>query len=1369
MTAAVKHLLLCSLLLSASGAGAGPEYDLVIYGATPAGVAAAVQAKRMGLRAVLIEPTTRIGGLTTGGLGRTDVGTKETYGGIAREFYAAVADWYRDPAHWTRETRDGYAAKMKAANDRRFLPDADTMWCFEPSAALKILEGWERRDGLDIRRGEYLDRESKSGVEVEGGRIKSIRTLSGNEYRGRMFIDATYEGDLMAAAGVTYVVGREGNAKYGETVNGVQKSQGHHRLLPGVDPYVVKGDPSSGLLPGVEPDDGLADGSGDKRVQAYCYRMCLTDDPENRIPFRKPADFNELDYELFFRNCEQGDVHVHRNQGQMPNRKTDTNNDGGFSTDFIGQSADYPEAGYAERERIARRHLSYQQGLMWVLANHPRTPKELRDEYSRWGTCRDEFAGEQGDGWQRQLYVREARRMVGDYVMTEHNRRNTRIAPRPVAVGSYQMDSHHCRRYVGADGFVHNEGDVQVGSRYPRYVDGREQPYQGFDPYGIDYGAIVPKRGECANLLVPVCVSASHIAYGSIRMEPVFFALGQAAATGAGLALKRDCAVQDVPYADLRARLLADGQALPKEKAKAAAEDFDAEIRGLGKVSVSFRPTADGSETAFACANETVARQLASKRRADLLAFGDLRAEADGVIALKDVGFWTVGVEGARVCERFSTTRPATGAAAFPAAPWPSEGGPAAEDVLRPFTGENDGTVEVLDGNGKRRPPGELPFRACRRDSPNGVYDVFVSTRCEAAGPGVPAARAARIGFFLPGRSWIGLPAHDFAPMETVAWKLPRPDVARAGVSWIRALGRAAAATEVMDMVHHNPGEPFTVTAYTDPAKLAACGMDAMVVNEFVFPQCAVTFDAFDARVFPEGSEERAWALGQRARMRAKCRACHAAGLRCYYFMDVIVLPKRLVELHRDELCDAAGRITFDKPLTERVHRLMLDELFTVVPELDGVVVRTGETYLNNTPYHVGNGPVDCRNALEKSKDVHVRLMNLLREEVCVRKNRRVYYRTWDFGYFHTRPDYYLAVTERVEPHTNLVLSVKHTKGDYLRTFAFNPTLGLGRHRQIVEVQCAREYEGKGAFPNYVGDSVVNGYEENADDPGLKSLSGFARHPLFAGVWTWSRGGGSHGPFLANEFWCDMNARVLAAWAKNPAAGEEGAFDAFAGEIGVPASGRADFRRLCALAQRAIIRGRGTMLRKGATLAPYMKEPDNWYFVGWSRDDCLGGEREMRRTMDGLLADGLLEARLAEMGEACGLWRDVVALADAFACRDAATAAYVRTSSRYGEILHRIMWHGCEVVYRGYAAARGKMPRDEALIARHAAAYDAAWADFYTLKATAPDCASLYCDEYPRYVPKCEEVPDGVTHKGGLGESVRRYRRPCPAAEGVLE
>ena len=530
--------------------------DIVIYGSSPAAISAAVQAKRMGRSAVIVSPETRIGGLTTGGLGQTDIGNKSAFGGIALEFYKDVAAYYADRAHWTRQTPESYFPDGQCAGSK----GKDSMWTFEPSAALAILESWEKRDGLDIRRGEWLDREH--GVEKRDGRIVSIRTLSGKVYRGKVFVDATYEGDLMAAAGVRYTVGREANAVYGETLNGNQTVQAKfHQLNEGTDPYVVKGDPKSGLLPGIEPynpDEKVGD--GDRRVQAYCFRMCLTDDPENRIPFAKPDGYDERDYELLFRHLAVAPLDrggMPWINSKMPNRKTDTNNRTGFATDFIGQNWAWPDASYEERERILAAHLKYQRGLMWTLANHPRVPEKIRKEVSRWGTCKDEFRDGLGDGWQKQLYVREARRLVGEYVMTEHNCWGNAVAPRPVAMGAYQMDSHNVRRHVGADGFAHNEGDVEVK------IDAKTG--KRFKPYPIDYGSVLPKRGECENLIVPVCMSASHIAFGSIRMEPVFFALGQVAGTAGSIAAAKDVAVQDVPYPELAARLVADGQVIGRE------------------------------------------------------------------------------------------------------------------------------------------------------------------------------------------------------------------------------------------------------------------------------------------------------------------------------------------------------------------------------------------------------------------------------------------------------------------------------------------------------------------------------------------------------------------------------------------------------------------------------------------------------------------------------------------------------------------------------------------------------------------------------------------------------------------------------------
>ena len=537
------------------------ERDLVIYGSSPAALTAAIEAQRLGRTAVIVCPETRIGGLTTGGLGQTDIGNKSAFGGLALQFYRDVADWYKVDSHWKYEKRSDYIPDGQCAGSF----GEDSMWTFEPSAALAILERWERENKLEIVRGEFLDRKP-GGVVRNGSRIVAIKTLSGKTFRGKMFVDATYEGDLMAAAGVSYTVGREANSVYGETISGVERALSkNHQFNKGVSAYVKPGDPTSGLLPYVEPDTAEPEGAGDRRVQAYCFRMCLTDEPSNRIPFVKPEGYDPLTYELLLRNLEAIDPEtLAKNSGRpwkfmpwinsrMPNRKTDTNNRTGFSTDFIGQNHAWPEASYEERAKLLKAHLDYQMGLVWTLANNPRVPEPIRNRVAKWGTCKDEFADGLGFGWQSQLYVREARRLVGDYVATEHDVLRKRTTSRPVAMAAYGMDSHHVRRYVGKDGFVRNEGNI-------------ENWRAGGKPYPLDYGVIVPKKDECENLFVPVCVSASHMAFGSIRMEPVFFALGQVAGAAAALSVDAGCAVQDLPYERLKKVLVAEGQVLKSEK-----------------------------------------------------------------------------------------------------------------------------------------------------------------------------------------------------------------------------------------------------------------------------------------------------------------------------------------------------------------------------------------------------------------------------------------------------------------------------------------------------------------------------------------------------------------------------------------------------------------------------------------------------------------------------------------------------------------------------------------------------------------------------------------------------------------------------------
>ena len=539
--------LVVTIACLANAARAQPvaEYDVVIYGGTASGAAAAIQTARMGRTAIIIEPSNHLGGLTSGGLGWTDSGNKNVIGGISREFYQRVKKHYDKPEAWTFDT---------AATYKFYRKDEDAMWTFEPRIAEMILRQMCEEAKVPVIYGERIDRtpleagsKRVKGVTMNGQRVTGITLESGKTVAGKVFIDATYEGDLMAGAGVSYTFGRESNKKYGETWNGVQKAKNQwtHRFLKPVDGYVKPGDPTSGLLHGIDPGPYPADDEGDHRVQAYCFRMCMSLDPKNLVPFRKPADYDESKYELLFRNYEAGDMRLPLKPDMMPNGKTDTNNNCAVSTDYIGQNYLYPDASYAQREKIIASHRSYQEGLMWTLANHPRVPEQIRKNMAKWGLAKDEFTD--NGHWPHQIYVREARRMVSDYVMTELDCRRQRQTPQSVGMGSYNMDSHNCMRWVNEKGHVQNEGDIQVSPG---------------GAYMISYLSMVPKKGEASNLIVPVALSSSHISYGSIRMEPVFMVLGQSSATAAVFAIEEKIDVQSVDYAKLRPRLLKDGQVL---------------------------------------------------------------------------------------------------------------------------------------------------------------------------------------------------------------------------------------------------------------------------------------------------------------------------------------------------------------------------------------------------------------------------------------------------------------------------------------------------------------------------------------------------------------------------------------------------------------------------------------------------------------------------------------------------------------------------------------------------------------------------------------------------------------------------------------
>ena len=475
------------------------EVDLCIYGSSPGAITAAVQAVRHGHAVALVINSAHLGGLTASGLGNTDIGNKQSIGGLARDFYRRVG------AHYGVEEE----------------------WRFEPSVAEAVFQGL-----LAEARIEPFMREYPVALEKTGSRLRAVRFESGLQVDAKHFIDASYEGDLLGLAGVSHVVGREANAEFNELLNGVQVRE-THQFETGVDPYVVPGDPQSGLLPGIESTPLAAPGTGDDKVQAYNFRMCLTQAPDRR-PFPKPEGYDPRDYELLARYLRTGWNEHFRKFDRIRGAKTDTNNHGAVSTDFVGGSWAFPRGSWKEREGIFQRHVTWQQGLMWFLSHDPRVPAELRAQYQTWGLPADEFAAT--DGWPPQLYIRESRRMRSDYVITEHDCRGFARAGDGIGLGAYAMDSHNCQRVV-VNGLVRNEGDVQSS---------------GFKPYPISYRAITPRRAEAENLLVPVCLSATHIAYGSIRMEPVFMILGESAAHAAHLALSHNLAVQDVPYAALR-------------------------------------------------------------------------------------------------------------------------------------------------------------------------------------------------------------------------------------------------------------------------------------------------------------------------------------------------------------------------------------------------------------------------------------------------------------------------------------------------------------------------------------------------------------------------------------------------------------------------------------------------------------------------------------------------------------------------------------------------------------------------------------------------------------------------------------------------
>jgi len=496
-------LMLFSFLLSCKTDDKLKNYDICIYGGTASGVIAAYTAKKLGNSVIVIEPSNHIGGMTTGGLGQTDIGNKSAITGLSRNFYQRIGKYY----------------------------GVDEQWTFEPRVASRVLNDYINEVGLEIIKNAILVKTSKRGKSI---RSLQFRYKNSSEpdftVKAKVFIDCSYEGDLMAQAGVSFTVGRESNETYNETLNGVQLRQ-YHQFPDSIDPYRIKGDQSSGFLWGISGETLQPTGTGDKKVQAYNFRICLTDSVENMIPVTRPEGYDSTRYDLLLRlirDTENTNLYSYFIWSKMPFRKTDINNRGAFSTDMIGENYDYPEGDYNLRQEIIKKHVEYTKGLLYFFGYDTRVPEKMRLEMLKWGYPKDEYTD--NDHFTPQLYIREARRMIGEYVMTEHNCLGKLTPEDPAGLAAYTMDSHNCQRIV-VNGMVKNEGDVQVG---------------GFPPYPISYRSLTPKKSECTNLLVPVCLSASHIAYGSIRMEPVFMVLGQSSAVAASLAISSGTKVQDV-------------------------------------------------------------------------------------------------------------------------------------------------------------------------------------------------------------------------------------------------------------------------------------------------------------------------------------------------------------------------------------------------------------------------------------------------------------------------------------------------------------------------------------------------------------------------------------------------------------------------------------------------------------------------------------------------------------------------------------------------------------------------------------------------------------------------------------------------------
>lgn len=535
----------------------------------------------------------------------------------------------------------------------------------------------------------------------------------------------------------------------------------------------------------------------------------------------------------------------------------------------------------------------------------------------------------------------------------------------------------------------------------------------------------------------------------------------------------------------------------------------------------------------------------------------------------------------------------------------------------------------------------------------------------------------------------------------------------------------------ILDMVHHNPAEGYTQTSFSNPEKLVEYGYNGQVINDFKFVHCAITYDSFDSSIFPKGSESRKWVEEAAAHIDKQIKAAHNAGIKAYCFTDIIVLPTSMVEKYHAELCEESGQITFEKSLTVQIHRIMIREIFERFPDLDGLVIRTGETYLHNVPYHSGNNPIS------KDEQSHIKLIRLLREEICDRAGKVLIYRTWDFGNFHVNPEYYLRVTDQIEPHKNLIFSIKHTEGDYHRTFPFNPTLGIGMHPQIVEIECQREYEGKGAHPNYIMKGVIDGFEEYKGMNGYKCLNDLKNNPNFRGIWSWSRGGGWVGPYITNELWCDLNAYVISEWANNPDKPEEEIFYDYTRQLGLTGKDAVNFRNLCLLSSEGVLLGHNSLVH-----------PVN---VWWTRDQFFSGLDGLGDSFTEIILSGQVEEVLREKEKCVKIWKEIAELAEDIESDDPEFKSYLKVSCQYGLIKYSIVQKAWIIMLKGLEGdLSGEYDKEKIRVAIDD--YDKLWEEFNQLKQGHPDCATLYMPYTFIF-----ELPD-YHGQEGMKKSVDKYR-----------